>query len=71
MKNFFQLILAGIIGGSIAFAVFKTFDKDTVIYEQIPPTTYYTNAAEPVANDEPSISFVNAAEKLLPTRPNQ
>lgn len=43
MKSLFQLVIAGIIGGAIAFGAFKAFDKDTVIYEQMPAKTYQTN----------------------------
>lgn len=72
MKSLFQLVIAGIIGGAIAFGAFKAFDKDTVIYEQIPAQAYQTkqvvNASNPVNtfsnSDVPD--FVIAANKANP-----
>ena len=63
MKTIFQLILAGAIGGAIAFGAFKVFDKDTVIYEQIPARTFNTNESEPT---DFTHDFVFAAERANP-----
>ena len=63
MKSIFQLVLAGIIGGAIAFGAFKYFDKDTIIYEEIPPRTFQTNESKPA---EASIDFVYAAQVANP-----
>ena len=64
MKNLVQLILAGLIGGAIAFGAFKVFDKDTVIYEQVPTAQQY----QPVSNTQYNFStdFVTAAEVANP-----
>ena len=63
MKTILQLIVAGIIGGAIAFGAFKAFDKDTVIYEELPARSYQTNVSDPhdFSND-----FVVAAERANP-----
>ncbi len=72
MKSLFQLVIAGIIGGAIAFGAFKAFDKDTVIYEQIPAQTYQTNQVGNAINStniysNPSVpDFVIAANKANP-----
>lgn len=63
MKSIIQLVFAGIIGGAIAFGAFKVFDKDTVIYEQIPAKTYPTKSSNIVST---SFDFVEAAEKANP-----
>jgi len=64
MKSIIQLILAGIIGGSIAFGAFKYFDKETVIYEQTPPQSYPTKTSS--GDIALSQDFVIAAEKANP-----
>lgn len=72
MKSLFQLVIAGIIGGAIAFGAFKAFDKDTVIYEEIPAKTYQTNQVSNPANAHATYSssnvpdFVVAADKANP-----
>ncbi len=63
MKSLFQLIAAGIIGGTIAFGAFKALDKDTIIYDQIPAKTYNTNASVDI---DPTQDFVLAAEIANP-----
>lgn len=63
MKSIFQLVAAGIIGGAIAFGAFKYFDKNTIIYEQIPAQTFQTNESKPTTA---SIDFVYAAQIANP-----
>ncbi len=58
--------MAGILGGIVAFAAFKMFDKERVIYEKVPYTTLTSNpthAASAVAVD---FDFVRAAKKANP-----
>ncbi len=57
MKSIFRLVIAGIIGGAIAFGAFKSFDKDTVIYEQSPIRTHQVSQS----TIDCSIDFVQAA----------
>ncbi len=71
MKNLLQLVFAGIIGGAIAFGAFAFFDKDTVIYEELPARTYNTNQSTSNVSKNFSIStapgdFIFAAEKANP-----
>ncbi len=63
MKTILQLTLAGIIGGAIAFGAFKFFDKDTVIYEELPARSFQTTSSE---SHDFSKDFVIAAEKANP-----
>jgi len=65
MKTFIQLLLAGILGGTIAFGAFKYFDTDTIIYESSPsPAVYPTKSTATIAT--PHDDFVLAAEKANP-----
>lgn len=63
MKNIIQLVFAGVLGGIIAFSAFKYFEKDTIIFEEIPPRTFNTNS---VSTPSASFDFVKAAEKANP-----
>ena len=63
MKSITQLILAGIIGGTVAFGAFKYFDKDTIIYQDTPPRTFQTNDSSPTST---TIDFVEAARIANP-----
>lgn len=65
MKKVLQLVFAGIIGGCFAFGAFKIFDNGTVIYEQLPATTYNTSASS-IASVDSSVDFVTAASKANP-----
>ena len=65
MKTLIQLILAGVIGGAIAFGAFKAFDKDTVIYEQLSAPSVVHQVSAPVPMDY-SNDFVIAAEQANP-----
>lgn len=64
MKTFVQLIIAGIIGGSLAFGAFKYFDKDTVIYETIPARSFDTSFNSNTTNF--TGDFIIAAERANP-----
>lgn len=66
MKSTIQLILAGIIGGSIAFGAFKMFDKDTVIYEQNPAKSNFTHQVSNSTSIDVPNNFVIAAEVANP-----
>lgn len=65
MKRIIQLVLAGVIGGCIAFGAFKMFDKNTIIYEQIPAQRFNTSTSAPATIDF-STNFVTAASKANP-----
>ncbi len=65
MKKLAQLVLAGIVGGCFAFGAFKFFDKNTVIYEQIPAQRYDTSVSSSGTADI-STNFIRAAEKANP-----
>ncbi len=64
MKNLLNLIVAGVIGGLVAFFAFQHFDKDTVIYEQSPAQTFTTNTSS--HSDFLPFDFVKAAERVNP-----
>ena len=64
MKNLLNLIVAGVIGGLVAFFAFQHFDKDTVIYEQSPAQTFTTNTSS--HSDVLPFDFVKAAERVNP-----
>jgi len=66
MKSTFQLILAGIIGGAIAFGAFKMFDKDTIIYEQNPSQSNITHQVSNSKAIDVTTNFVKAAEVANP-----
>ncbi|MEL6122720.1 MAG: trypsin-like peptidase domain-containing protein [Bacteroidota bacterium] len=65
MKTILQLILAGVIGGAIAFGAFKMFDKDTVIYETTPVQVVKTPVSNSTSIDF-STDFVSAADRANP-----
>jgi Do/DeqQ family serine protease len=65
MKKIVQLVLAGIIGGCVAFGAFKMFDKNTIIYEQLPPQKFNTSNPSSTSVDF-STNFVEAADKANP-----
>ena len=65
MKKIVQLFFAGILGGVVAFAAFKMFDKNTIIYEDVPAKPYNTNVSTPAA-DALSNDFIRAAKKANP-----
>ena len=67
MKNLFRLIFAGAIGGALAFGAFKVFDKDTIIYEEVPARSYITKTTNaPTSSIDFSSDFVSAAELANP-----
>lgn len=70
MKAFLQLIAAGLIGGAIAFGAFKAFDRDTIIYEQMPSDTTAKQVSlsddDDFSNYDFSRDFVRAAEIANP-----
>lgn len=67
MKTVAQLVLAGIIGGAIAFGAFKMFDKDTIIYESAAPAqkVELSNTA-PASSASVALDFTKAAAKANP-----
>jgi S1-C subfamily serine protease len=65
MKRIFQLFIAGILGGAVAFAAFKFFDKNTIVYEEVPARTFTTNSSNPSVSTI-STDFVFAANKANP-----
>ena len=65
MKRTFQLFIAGILGGAVAFAAFKFFDKNTIVYEEVPARTFTTNTSSSSASTI-STDFVFAANKANP-----
>ena len=65
MKSLAQLIIAGVLGGAIAFGAFKFFDKDTIIYQEAPAPTRQVSVSTSSTIDF-SKDFVNAAEHANP-----
>ena len=66
MKKVLQLFLAGVLGGAVAFGAFKVFDKNTVIYEEIPAESYATSSSAPTSSEVITSNFVAAAQKANP-----
>ena len=65
MKSITQLVLAGVLGGAIAFGAFKFFDKDTVIYQELPSPVRQVSTVTTGVVDF-SKDFVAAAERANP-----
>ena len=63
MKSLFKFIVAGFLGGTLAFGAFKYFDKDIVVYENVPPT--YIHQASSTAPIFP-FDFTEAANIATP-----
>lgn len=60
MKTTLKFILAGFIGGVVAFGAFKYFDKDIVVYDStVPSMVHQTNSATTIV---PSLDFTKAAQ---------
>lgn len=63
MKALLKLILAGFLGGVLAFGAFKYFDKDIVIYENTPTNNIHRTATSAVASP---FDFTRAADIATP-----
>ena len=67
MKNLISLVLAGIVGGAIAFGAFKLTDRDTIIYQEQPAKVYpVSNTSVHTRPSSAPASFVEAANKANP-----
>tara|TARA_B100000497_G_scaffold125686_1_gene162689 strand:+ start:313 stop:1437 length:1125 start_codon:yes stop_codon:yes gene_type:complete len=63
MKALLKLVFAGFLGGVIAVAAVKYFDKDVIIYEESPAPIFHRTASSTVAT---AFDFTKAADIATP-----